>query len=219
MDNVPAKSNKKKISKTVLICSFLAITIAGIIGWVFLSPAYKQHLSANKNETTAVETTTQPIENFVTDIKFEYFNDESAFVEYIEDCTNYDFPDNYYTDYFLAMSDNGGAVPFEKHDMICGYTCTVYMNSLSENELAEFEKQIAEDERFVENLGDLKILIDSVGGDNLYEYKMVYNMDTNEYNTMPEKAGEYSLITIFYDVDEHYFVISRFNNKYWKLEN
>lgn len=203
--------NKKSYKPLIVILIIAFVLIVFVVSFLLIYP-----IVLSNNQTQATQPTPTQEERFVTDIEFKYFDEPSAFVEYIEEYTNFDFPDNYYTDHFLGICDNGGAVPLKKHDMICKYTCTVFLDNLPEDELAEFEKQISEDERFVEHLGDLKILIGS--SSSLHEYTMVYNMDTKEYNTMPDRAGEYSLITISYDTDNHYFVVNRLNNKYWKLE-
>jgi len=212
MNNAKKKTNVIVIA---IIVSILIIIIAGAILYL----VYKDFLPLNSSKTTVYETSPQQEEKFSTNIEFEYFDDANDYIEYIEGQTQYDFPDGYYTDHFLAANVDGYAVDrLDKHKLIAEYVCDVHLNNIDFDELDKFEKQLTEDERFVESLGDLKVLISSVGGDNIYEYKMVYNMDTKEYNTMPDKAGEYGLITVFYDSDNNYFVINRFNNKYWKLE-
>ncbi len=208
-------NNAEKKSYKSLFVILIIVGVLLLLGLAFLL-IYPTVSADNSIKDTQPTQATE--EKFATDIKFEYFDEPSAFVEYIEECTDFYFPDSYYTDHFLAISDNGGAVPFYEHDMIGSYICTVYLDNLPKDTLAEFEKQISKDDRFVETLGDLEILIDSSGGSHIYEYKMVYNIDTKEYNTLPDKAGEYSLVTVFYDCDLHIFTVERFNNKYWKLE-
>lgn len=211
------KNTKSIFSPLVIILSIIAVIAVCIVAFAVIYPMISQGNSdVNTNETTPQATE----EMFVTDIEFEYFDDPLSLVEYIEDWVDFEIiPQNYsYDIYMRPCSADYYVVKPHEHDKIVSYVANVSVKFTSE-EFEKLEKQIAKDERFVETLGDLKILIDSPGGSNLYEYKMVYNMDTKEYNTMPDKAGEYSLITVFYDADDHSFTIERFNNKYWKLEN
>ena len=211
------KSTKNNFKPLVIILSIIAVIAVCIVAFAVIYPMIsKNNPDVNANNTTAQATE----EKFVTDIEFEYFDDPLALVEYIEDCVDFEIipEDHNYDITMRPITADYYVVPPEEHDKIASYVANVYVK-LTDEEIERLEKQIAKDERFVEYLGDLKILIDSPGGDNLYEYKMVYNMDTKEYNTMPDKAGEYSLITVFYDADDHGFTIERFNNKYWKLEN
>lgn len=210
MENNPEQKSYKPL---IVILSIACVPLICVVGFLLIYPFYTDN---STEETQATEVTE---EKFATDIKFEYFDTPTAFVEYIEDCVGFDFLlDGHNSEIALRpITEDYYFVSPSEHEKIASYVCHVSVE-MTEKEIEELENQLAEDERFVETLGDLKILIDSPGGTNLYEYKMVYNMDTKEYNTMPEKAGEYSLITVFYDAGFHEFTIKRFNNKYWKLE-
>lgn len=207
--NTNPKAYKSLILILVIVCLLLFCTV----GFTLIYPM----ISADKprEETQA----TQPTEEkFVTDIEFEYFDDPVDFLNYISVCTDFYFTKGYTSGALEAKDKDSGIVKLNETERIVEYIGNLYYEDLSGGKATTIREQIEKDERFIESLGDLKILIGSVGGDNIYEYKMVYNMDTKEYNTMPDKAGEYSLITIFYEADDNYFVVKRFNNKYWKVE-
>ncbi len=208
-NNNEKNSYKTLIAVLSITCALLVLGVGVVICSQFVTPSPVE---------PTYNTGPTGIEKFATDIEFEYFDNPKDFVSYIEDQTGYDFLlDRHSNRIKLFCTDKDyGVVDPSEHDKIAEYHAVVRVD-LTEKERALLEKQIANDERFVENLGDLKVLIGSVGGDNICEYKMVYNMDTKEFNTMPDMAGEYSLITVFYDVDDNYFSIERFNNKYWNL--
>lgn len=211
-------NNTKKKTIVIVVVSLAVVAITAISG-VLLYSLYKDYLSFTSSNNTVNETVSHEEERFATEIEFEYFDNSVDFVEYIEEQIQYEFPDVYYEDDLLATTEDYYAVTdLSQHELIAEYFYVIHLDDLDSDELEELEKQIAEDDRFIETLGDLKVLIGSPGGTNLDEYKMVYNMDTKEFNTMPDKAGEYSLITVFYDADLRCFSINRFNNKYWKLE-
>ena len=196
-------NNTKKKTIIIVIVALAVVAIIAIAGVLI------HHFAFPKEE-----------KEFVTKVKIENFNDDNDFIEYIEEQIQYEFPQ----ERAVIVSRNVPTVnpfyhalfPTARNTYEAGVVLSI--KDLDEDEIEKIEKQLAEDERFSESLGDLKVLIGSPGGTNLDEYKMVYNMDTKEFNTMPDKAGEYSLITVFYDADLRCFSINRFNNKYWKLE-
>lgn len=207
--NTNPKAYKPLILILVIMCLFLICTV----GLLLIYP-----MVSTDDPTQETQPTQATEEKFVTDIEFEYFDDPVDFLNYISVCTDFYFPEGYTSGALEAKDKDSGIVKLDETERIVSYIGNLYYKDLSDEKAAIIEEQIAKDERFIKSLGDLKILIGSVGGDNIYEYKMVYNMDTKEYNTMPDKAGEYSLITIFYEADENYFAVERLNNKYWKLE-
>lgn len=205
----------KNNRKPIILVSVVALVAVCSLAFAFVFSQINFENTPLDNNTVVP---TVKDEKFVTDIQFEYFYDPADFFNYISDCTDFYFPKGYTGGKLSATDKDNYMVELDETDHIVEYGGVLYYDNLSDEKATIIEEQIAEDDRFVENLGDLKVLIGSVGGDNIYEYKMVYNMDTDEYNTMPDKAGEYSLITIFYEADENYFVVNRFNNKYWNLE-
>lgn len=206
-------TNPKAYKPLILILVIVCLLLICAVGFTLIYPMIS---ADNSREETQPTQATE--EKFVTNIEFEYFDDPVNFLNYISVCTDFYFPEGYTSGALEAKDKDSGIVKLDETERIVAYIGNLYYKDLSDEKATMIEEQIAKDERFIESLGDLKILISSVGGDNIYEYKMVYNMDTKEYNTMPDKAGEYSLITIFYEADKNYFVVERLNNKYWKLE-
>ena len=196
-------NNTKKKTIVIVVVSLAVVAIIAIAGVLI------HHFAFPKEE-----------KEFVTKIKIENFYDGSDFVEYVEEQIQYEFPQERTVIVHATVPTVNPFYYALFPTAINTYEASVVLSikDLDEDEIEKIEKQLAEDERFSESLGDLKVLIGSPPGTNLYEYKLVYLLDTEEFNTMPDKTGVYSLITVFYDSDMKQFTIERFNNKYWKIE-
>lgn len=204
----------------VLLCVLCSVVLlAGVV-----TGALVLTFSVTDNAVLTAESTAL---KHKCEYELELFNDPSDFVRHIEEVTGYDLTpdDNVEGELVIDLS----AVDKDIYnidltdeeldpDVIYKYYCHIKYDKLPEEYIQYIEKQIANDKNFIQSLGDLKIITDSPGGDNISEYKMVYISDTEEYNTMPDVAGEYHVITVYYDMDSHSFSIGEFINKYWALE-
>ncbi|MBQ4128237.1 MAG: hypothetical protein IJD68_00520 [Ruminococcus sp.] len=196
---------EKSKRKTFIIIAIIFVVV--LIAFLFILLKFSQ----NHDEKTKVTDS----QKHISTVASTHVNSPSEFIEYIEEHINFEFPKDNVTYDLTSYTEN--KVPLPPYFGTPKYHCVIKLNKLSEKEIESIEKQLEEDERFIETLGDLKVLIRSVGGDNLDEYKMVYIMDTQEFNTMPDKAGKYNFIKVAYDADLRIFSVSRFSNNYWNL--
>ncbi|MBQ9994603.1 MAG: hypothetical protein IJP17_07825, partial [Clostridia bacterium] len=80
-----------------------------------------------------------------------------------------------------------------------------------------FEDQIRTDERWMlpvpnDLIGVLSSMLIYRGS----EYVVVYNVDTSEYNTLPQESGRYNFINIVYDPNERLVTIVEYDIEYVK---
>ena len=198
MDKTKDNSKNKPL---VIILFGIAIAVVGIIAFVL---AYS-HFSGN-NDTKHIST-----------IASKVYTNGDDFISHIEDTIGFEFPSDCTTYNESKNYDSFSVEINEYHDTV-DYFAVVYCDNKSESELEKIEKQLNNDERFKSSLGDMKKIVDVNGGEVLDEYKLVYVMDTEEFNTLPQRAGEYRLITVWYDADLHTFLVEEYNNNYYKTE-
>lgn len=81
----------------------------------------------------------------------------------------------------------------------------------------EFEKQIAIDDRWLSTVSNDLIGISSPFGDyGIYDYNLIYNMDTSEYNALPQKSGTFRFINILYSEENNQMRIIEYDIDYIK---
>ena len=81
----------------------------------------------------------------------------------------------------------------------------------------EFEKQIATDDRWLSTLPNDLIGISSPFSDSdMYDYYLIYNMDTSEYNTLPQNNGTFRFINILYITETKQMRIIEYDIDYIK---
>lgn len=213
--------NKGNQSMVVLLCVLGTVVLitATLTGVFVYSSSSKTDDAVLAEDSTALK--------HECEYELEFYNHPLDYILHIEEVTGYDLTPDLNVEGEIsinlsALDENIDFVDLSDEkldpDAICEYLCHLEYDKLPDKYIRHIENQIANDNNFIESLGDLKIITDSVGGDNTYEYKMVYIMDTGEFNTMPDEAGEYHIITIYYDMDSHDFSIREFLNKYWALE-
>lgn len=81
----------------------------------------------------------------------------------------------------------------------------------------EFEKQLKNDDKWLSSISNDLIGITSPMNDyGIYDYVLVYNVDTAEYNTLPNNSGKYRFINILYRLEENQMKIVEYDIDYVK---
>ena len=94
------------------------------------------------------------------------------------------------------------------------YTSDIYFENSA---VADFEKQLAKDDKWLSSVSNDLIGITSPMNDyGFYDYVLVYNVDTTEYNTLPNRNGKYRFINILYRVEKNQMKIVEYDIDYVK---
>lgn len=81
----------------------------------------------------------------------------------------------------------------------------------------EFEKQLAINEKWLSSIpNDLIGITYTFSSYSSCDYMLIYNMDTSEYNTLPNESGEFHFINILYRSDENQMTIIEYSIDYVK---
>lgn len=86
-----------------------------------------------------------------------------------------------------------------------------------EDKTESFEKELSEDKKFLKSMPSKLVGISSefISAEN-YDYILIYNIDTKEYNTLPEKGGEYRFLTLVYNAEKDIMRITEYQVDYIK---
>ena len=85
------------------------------------------------------------------------------------------------------------------------------------NQVEEFENQIAIDERWLSAMPNELIGIATPFGDTgMYDYALIYNVDTSEYNELPQNSGTFRFINILYNAQHSQMKIIEYDIDYIK---
>lgn len=125
----------------------------------------------------------------------------------IEEYTGVDIPEYsqvdtlYWTDY--TQSDTEGLPCVES---------TLYF---THKDVEDFEAQLANDENWIatipnELIGTLSYRYNFYS----YDYTMIYNADTKEFNTLPSESGTYECVNFFYDSQQNKMTIVEYDLVY-----
>lgn len=94
------------------------------------------------------------------------------------------------------------------------YTSDIYFENSA---VANFEKQLAKDDKWLSSVSNDLIGITSPMNDyGIYDFVLVYNVDTCEYNTLPNRNGKYRFINILYRLEENQMKIVEYDIEYVK---
>ena len=94
------------------------------------------------------------------------------------------------------------------------YTSDIYFENSA---VANFEKQLAKDVKWLSSVSNDLIGITSPMSDyGFYDYVLVYNADTAEYNTLPSNNGKYHFLNILYRLEENQMKIVEYDIDYVK---
>ena len=84
-------------------------------------------------------------------------------------------------------------------------------------QVEEFENQIATDERWLSAMPNELMGIASPFGDTgMYDYALIYNMDTSQYNESPQNSGTFRFINILYNAQHCQMKIIEYDIYYIK---
>ncbi len=93
-------------------------------------------------------------------------------------------------------------------------TSYIYFDKIA---VEEFEKQIVANDKWLSNVSNDLIGISSPFGDcGMYDYVLIYNMDTSEYNTLPQNSGTFRFISILYRAEENQMKLVEYDIDYIK---
>lgn len=94
------------------------------------------------------------------------------------------------------------------------YSSDVYFE---ERSVEVFEKQLAADEKWLETLpNDLIGISAPYFEHSAYDYQLIYNTDTAEYNTLPDTDGTFHFISILYHAKSNQMKIIEYDIDYVK---
>ncbi len=77
--------------------------------------------------------------------------------------------------------------------------CTIYFD---EQRVAAFEREMSMDDRWLTSVATRIMGIVPSDYNSQYEYILIYNTLTAEFNTLPNESGEYPFMMLLYDVDD-----------------
>lgn len=80
----------------------------------------------------------------------------------------------------------------------------------------EFEKQLAQDKKWMASVSNTLIGITSWHTTvfTAYDYILIYNTDTSQYNSLPDENGTYHYINLFYQEESNYMRIVEYDIDY-----
>lgn len=94
------------------------------------------------------------------------------------------------------------------------YTSDIYFDNSA---VAGFEKQLANGDKWLSSVSNDLIGITSPMNDyGIYDFVLIYNIDTGEYNTLPNQNGKYRFINILYKSEENQMQIVEYDIDYVK---
>ncbi len=200
-------AEKKSYKPLIVILSIACVLLICVVGFLLIYPMLSTYISSDDSADNN--------EKHVSTVVSKVYLNGETFVEHIEDVTGVDIPDSY-TSWSTSTERDTFRIEFNEHHNTIDYYTSVFFYNTPKEKLEAFEKQIEKDEHFRTALGDMKKIVDTNGGEVLEEYKLVYVMDTEQFNTLPDKEGEYRIITMYYDTDLKILSIKEYNNNYYK---
>ena len=88
-------------------------------------------------------------------------------------------------------------------------TSDIYFDDIA---VEEFEKQLANNEKWLSTVPSDMVGISSPINDyGIYDYVLIYNVDTSEINTLPNNSGKYRFINILYKSKENQMKIVEYD--------
>ncbi len=94
------------------------------------------------------------------------------------------------------------------------YTSDIYFES---NSVDAFEKQLENDDRWLSSVpNDLIGVTSPLGDSTMHDYLLIYNIDTDEFNSLPDDNGIYRFINILYSTEDNQMRIVEYDIDYVK---
>lgn len=139
------------------------------------------------------------------------YSPDTGRVKNIENLTGIDIPNHkqidthYSNDYSLLDSKN--------------HSCANSIVHFAQKDVEEFERQLTSDDRWLTSIpDDMMSTLYSNYQHTHFDYSLIYNVDTNEFNTIPTENGTYKFINLFYTPNQNKMVIVEYDLVYVKPE-
>lgn len=98
-----------------------------------------------------------------------------------------------------------------------GYIYSTSDIYFDDSAVEDFEKQLTNDDKWLSSISSDMIGITSPMYDSgIYDYVLIYNVDTSEYNTLPSNSGNFRFINILYKVKDNTMLIVEYDIDYVK---
>lgn len=96
----------------------------------------------------------------------------------------------------------------KEHSAIWRSPCSESNVYFTASSVKDFEKELATDDRWMTSIPtNLAGIIPREYSYDIYDYTLVYNIDTSKYNSLPGTDGRYHYISVFYNIDDNEMVI------------
>ena len=96
-----------------------------------------------------------------------------------------------------------------------GYIYSTSDISFDNIAVLEFEKQLATDDKWLSSIPNDFIGITSpLNNYGFYDYTLIYNIDTAEYNSLPSNSGNFRLINVLYSMETNKMKIIEYDIEY-----
>ncbi len=137
----------------------------------------------------------------------QFYNDDPIGVERVEYHLDIDIPEY---DHIATQNMGRGNEPTDPNYI--WYISDVYFDTDNNHALTEL---IQEDERFLHDMpneltGLTNVFVSPTG----YDYMLIYNVDTRQYNAYPEQSGIFRMITLGFDSENMCLHIAEYNLEY-----
>lgn len=138
----------------------------------------------------------------------EYDHSDEPIIK-VEQMIGIDIPEHRY----INTQDWTKGTQSDSRECISSTSDVYFNNSVAE----EFEKQLAIDEKWLSLIpNDLISITSTFSNYYSYDYMLIYNTDTSEYNTLPHESGAFHFINILYRSNENQMKIVEYSIDYVK---
>lgn len=186
---------------------FVPIPIASMVIGILLK---KKGLKYKKNMIAGISMTIfLCIYGSMAFISGDFYDHSEDYVLRVEDYVNIDIPE---ANQINTKDWTDSTSSSSREESL--YESDIYFD---DNQVFEFEKRMKEDEKWIsvvpsELMGILSLWCTHQG----YDYTLIYNVDTREYNTLPAESGTYHFICIGYWEEENKMNIVEYNLEFIK---
>lgn len=186
---------------------FVPIPIVSIIIGVFLKRKgfkYKKNIIAGITMTILL-----CIYGSMAFISGDFYDHSEDYILRVEDYLNIDIPK---ANQINTKDWTDSTSSSSREESL--YESDIYFD---ENQISEFENEMKEDENWLSAVPNELIGILSLWCTHQsYDYTLIYNVDTGEYNTLPAESGTYHFICIGYWNEENKMNIVEYNIEFIK---
>ncbi len=126
----------------------------------------------------------------------------------VEQMLRIDIPDHKQ----IITQDHTSEKPLNSGEILY-YSSDVYFE---EDVASIFEKQLSTDEKWLYSVPNELIGITSSLGSDSYDYELIYNADTYEFNALPDQSDTYHFLNILYNEEYNHMKIIEYDINYVK---